>query len=550
MIARSGTPAQDAVSSRGRVPRDLYTNRVREAEGLSTVAVAVSGEYSEAQETPFAISSVLVPLITIIVGIFMVVLDGTAVNVALQKLVVDFKTPLTTIQWTVTGYALAQAAVIPLAGWLSDRFGAKSIFLISVALFTVGSVLCATAPTANTLIAFRVLQGLGGGCVIPIAMAYTYRLSPPDKVGILMGMMGVPILFAPAIGPVLAGWLVQYHTWRWIFLLNLPIGIIGVVFGIRSLPKIDRQAVAALDIPGFILAPLAFAALCYGISEGSTSWTSGNTIGGIVVGVVALALFIVVELRVESPLLELRVFKSLDFSLGIPVQWIAQFAMFGALLLVPLFLQGVRGYGAFDTGLSLLPQAIGAGLAMPIGGALFDRLGARPLVLSGGAILAVGAFILTGVNLSTTGPGLILPLALYGVGMGLIMMPLNTHLINAAPRSLVSRVTSLTNALSQVVNSITVACLATILVSRRNTDIANAQASVMAQYHNLKHLSASARAAMNHQLQYASYRAAAASFSDTFKVAVVMAVVATVMGVVLRRNHAAQAARPAVQQVA
>ncbi len=239
----------------------------------------------------------LVPLITIIIGIFMVVLDGTAVNVALQRLVVDFKTPLSTVQWTVTGYTLAQAAVIPLAGWLSDRFGAKYIFLTSVALFTLGSVLCATAQGADALIAFRVLQGIGGGCVIPIAMAYTFRLSPPEKVGLLMAIMGIPTLFAPAIGPVLAGWLVQYHSWRWIFLLNLPVGITGVTLGIRSLPKIERQTVAALDLTGMILAPLAFAALCYGISEGSTSWTSVNTIGGIVVGVVALVLFVVAELR-------------------------------------------------------------------------------------------------------------------------------------------------------------------------------------------------------------------------------------------------------------
>jgi EmrB/QacA subfamily drug resistance transporter len=484
----------------------------------------------------------MVPLITIIVGIFMVVLDGTAVNVALQRLVVDFKTPLTTVQWTVTGYTLAQAAVIPLAGWLSDRFGAKPVFLISVALFTLGSVLCATAQDTQMLIAFRILQGVGGGCVLPIAMSYVYRLSPPDKVGVLMGMMGVPILFAPAIGPVLAGWLVQYHTWRWIFLLNLPIGIIGVAFGLRSLPRIERQAVAALDIPGFILAPLAFAALCYGVSEGSTSWTSVNTIGGIAVGVVALILFIVAELRAESPLLELRVFKSADFSLAIPVQWITQFAMFGALLLVPLFLQSVRGYGAFDTGLSLLPEAFGAALTMPIGGLLFDKLGARPVVLGGGILLVIAAYLLTGVSLATTGPGLVVPLALYGVGMGLMMMPLNTHLINAAPRKLVSRVTSLTNALQQVVNSLTVAALATILTQRSKTNIAHAQAQVMAHYANVKHLSAAAATAMKQQLQYASGQAAASAYSDTFKVVLVMAVAGTAMTVVLRRNQAAQAA--------
>jgi EmrB/QacA subfamily drug resistance transporter len=507
------------------------------------MAISAIQNLPQEQAFPFRLSSVLVPLITLIVGLFMVALDATAVNVALHKLVVDFHSPLTTVQWTVTGYALAQAAVIPLAGWLSDRFGAKSIFLISVALFTIGSVLCATAQDASMLILFRILQGIGGGCVLPIAMAYIYRLSPPDKVGMLMGMMGVPILFAPAIGPVMAGWLVQYHTWRWIFLVNLPIGILGVVLGMRSLPKIEREAVTPLDIPGMILAPLSFAALCYSISEGSTSWTSINTIGGGVVGIVALILFIVAELRTKAPLLELRVFKSIDFSLAIPVQWIVQFSMFGALLLVPLFLQGVRGYGAFDTGLSLLPQAFGAALAMPIGGILFDKVSARPLVVSGSALLALGAAILTRIDISTSGMSLIFPLALYGMGMGLVMMPLNTYLINAAPRKLVSRVTSLTNGLMQVVSSLSAATLATILTQRTQTNIANAQAQIMAHYHNVTHPSAADMATMNQQLQYAMGKATASAFSDTFKVLVAMAITGMVMGLILRHNRADQAAQ-------
>lgn len=268
------------------------------------MSAAIAADFSAAEAKPFRLSSVLVPLTAIIVGIFMVILDTTAVNVALPKLVVDLHDRLTTLQWTITGYTLAQAAVIPLAGWLSDRFGAKYVFLTSVALFTLGSVLCATAQSSEMLITFRVLQGLGGGFVLPVAMAYVYRLSPPDKVGVLMGMMGIPILFAPAIGPVLAGWLVQYQTWRLIFLINLPIGIIGLAIGVRGLPAVGRQAVATLDVPGFVLAPLAFVALSYGITEGATSWTSANTLGGMLVGAVALAAFVVVELRAEAPLLE------------------------------------------------------------------------------------------------------------------------------------------------------------------------------------------------------------------------------------------------------
>ena len=346
---------------------------------------------------PFRMRAVMAPLVAIIIGIFMVILDGTAVNVALPKLVATFHTTLPTLQWIVTGYTLAQAAVIPLAGWLSDRFGAKPVFLTSIALFTVGSVLCATASGSGMLIAFRVLQGLGGGCVLPVAMAYTYRISPPEKVGAVMGMMGIPILFAPAIGPVLAGWLVQYASWRWIFLINLPIGIAGLAVGVMGLPGVPRQAVAALDRRGAILGPLAFAALSYGVSAGSASWTATNTIAGLTIGAVALVAFIIVELRARNPLLELRVFRSIDFSLAIVAQWVGQIALFGSLFLVPLFLQQVRGFGAFDTGLAILPQALAAAVFMPIGGILFDRIGARPLVLGGLGCVAAAMYLLARV---------------------------------------------------------------------------------------------------------------------------------------------------------
>ncbi len=480
---------------------------------------------------PFQMRTVMVPLVAIIIGVFMVVLDSTAVNVALPRLVADFHTTLPTLQWIVTGYMLAQAAVIPLAGWLSDRFGAKPVFLTSVALFTVGSVLCATAQSSTMLIAFRVLQGLGGGFVIPIAMAYTYRLAPPDKIGAVMGLMGIPILFAPAIGPVLAGWLVQYASWRWIFLLNLPVGIVGLAVGIAGLPAVQRQAVAALDRFGAILGPLAFAALSYGVSEGSTSWTSTQTVAGLAVGVVALGAFIAVELRAQTPLLELRVFRSLDFSVAIVAQWVGQIALFGSLFLVPLFLQQVRGFGAFDTGLAILPQAIAAAVFMPLGGVLFDRIGARPLVVLGLVLVAAATYLLGQVGVHTQATDLIVPLALAGAGMGLMMMTLNTHLINAAPRSLVSRVTSLTNALQQVVNGLTVAALATILTARITAHVTAASIAAHAQ-------APAAPAGLPHALVA---RAMALGFDDTFHAMIGAALVGAVLGLLLRRNYAAQA---------
>jgi len=416
-------------------------------------------------EQPATIRQILAPLVAIIIGLFMVILDGTAMNVVIPGLVDEFNSSFSVVQWTVTGYALAQAAIIPLAGWLSDRFGAKNIFLISVALFTIGSLLCALATSVEQLILYRVLQGLGGGMVMPIAMAFTYRLSPPGKVGAVMGMMGVPILLAPAAGPVLAGWLVDYYSWTWIFMINIPIGIIGIIIGLVTLPKIEKQSVAALDKLGMLLGPVAFAALSYGVSEGGTSWTSAKTLTGLSVGVVALLLFIIAELRHRTPLLELRVFRSSLFTRAIIVQWISQIALFGTLFMVPLFLQQAKNYSAFDTGLMMLPQALAAGLMMPIGGRLSDKIGARPLVIGGLGLVTAAALLLSQIKVEDGTMMLMAPLALLGAGMGLSMMPLNTYIIQAAPQNLVSRVTSLTNAAQQVMTSFAVAGLTTILTS-------------------------------------------------------------------------------------
>ncbi|MFC4810854.1 DHA2 family efflux MFS transporter permease subunit [Paenibacillus sp. GCM10023250] len=459
-------------------------------------------------EEPFSIKKILAPLAAIIIGIFMVVLDGTAVNVAIPGFIKEFNSTFQIVGWTVTGYALAQAAAIPLSGWLSDRFGAKKVFLISVFLFTLGSLLCALSTSVEMLITFRVLQGLGGGMVLPIAMAFTYRLSPPEKVGQVMGMMGIPILLAPALGPVLAGWLIESVSWKWLFLINIPIGIVGILLGIRTLPSIERKEVAALDRFGFILAPLAFAGLSYGVSEGANGWDSAKTLTGIIVGAVALILFIIAELSRKEPLLELRVFRSSDFSRGIIVQWISQIALFGTMFLVPVFLQNAHGKGALDTGLIMLPQAIAAGVFMPIGGKLFDKIGARPLVFVGMLLVTVAAFILSRVDAESSMMMIMGPLALLGAGMGLSMMPLNTHLMQSAPRELVGRVTSLTNAAQQVMTSFAVAGLSTILAKRMEVHAAAAKSQLDAY---------------------------SQSFGDTFLVLTFIAVFGAVLGLMLRR---------------
>ncbi len=470
---------------------------------------------------PFSIRAILAPLAAIVLGTFMAILDNTVVNVALPTLERIFNSDLHVMQWVITAYMLAQAAVIPLAGWLSDRYGARRIYLVSLVLFTIGSVLCALAPGGEFLVLFRVLQGLGGGMLMPVGMSFLYRLAPPEKRGTVMGMFGIPILLAPALGPVLSGWLIDRADWRLIFLINVPIGIAALLLGLRALPHMAAQQKAStLDVPGAILGPVAFAALTYGISESiNAGWTGSSTLLGIGAGTVALLAFIAVELRTDNPLLDLRVFRSVDFTLTIVTQWAGQIGLFGALFLIPLFLQQVHGYGAFDTGLYLLPQAFAAAVAMPVGGRLFDRFGVRVPVITGLFLVVVSAWLLTGVTSATTGADLRWLLVFRGLGMGLMMMPLNTHLLNAAPKDLVSRVTALTGALQNVVGSLGIAGLATVLQSRMATHLAAAQQAGGAN------------------VREAAHQAMGIAYADTFAASMVPAIIGLILALTLRSRR-------------
>jgi EmrB/QacA subfamily drug resistance transporter len=419
-----------------------------------------------AAQPEFSIKSIIAPLLAVILGMIMVLLDSTVINVAIPNLQSYFGSTLKTIQWTITGYTLALSAVIPLAGWMTDKFGAKRIFLITIALFTFSSILCAFAQTPEQLVLFRIIQGIGGGMVSPIGVAMVFKLAPADKRGAVMGMLGIPMMLAPAVGPLLSGWLIGFASWHWIFLINLPIGIAAFLVGIKYLPNLERHKPPALDILGMILAPIAFSMLAFGVSEGGTDWGSTRTLTGMIVGGAALILFIIVELRQKQPLLELRVFGSSDFTRGIILLWTTQAALFGAILMIPLYLQNVRGFTPLESGLTTLPMEICAIIFLPIGGRLFDKLGARPLAFTGLTIISVALFTLSRIHVDTKMVLVMIPIAMIGAGMGLFMMGLNTHVLNSTPGRLVSRVTSLTTAGQQIVASFAIAGLTGYLTSQ------------------------------------------------------------------------------------
>lgn len=410
------------------------------------------------------IKKIIFPLLSIVLGVFMVLLDSTAVSVIIPILTKEFNSSLSVIQWTVTGYTLAMSAIIPLSGWMSEKFGSKRVFLCCIALFSISSVLCSFAATAEQLVLCRVLQGLGGGMIPPIALASAYKITPPEKVGIVMGVMGVPVLIAPGVGPILAGWFADYLTWKWTFLINLPVGIAAIALGLWALPKFETKAAAKLDILGMLLAPVAFSSLAYGVSAGGQSWTSFNTIFWLIVGIIALTLFIIVELKHNHPILELRVFSSSTFTIGIIIKWLFQYTMGAILFLIPVYLQQVKGLSAFEVGKTLIPLAMSCAVFMLIGGGLFDKIGVRPLAMLGLGTIAAGAFILSwspsGVNMIRAS------MMMIGMGFGLSIMPLHTNVLQSSPKKLIDRVNSLATATEQVMTAFAVSGVTSFIAFR------------------------------------------------------------------------------------
>jgi EmrB/QacA subfamily drug resistance transporter len=426
--------------------------------------------------------------------------------------------------------SLAQAAVIPLSGWLSDRFGAKRIYISSLVLFTAGSAVCGLALNAQMLVTTRVLQGPRGGMRVLQGlrggMAVLYRLTPPDRRGAIFGLFGLPVMVAPALGPLLSGYLLQYANWRLIFLINLPVGALALLIGLRVLPRRPAaRAVGALDSLGILLGSLAFAAVSFGVSQStSAGWTAPPTLGGIGLGLVALVAFVKHELQVADPILNLRVFRSRDFTLGVLTQWAAVAAMFGTFFLVPLFLQQVRGYGALETGVFTLPAAIMSAIFMQLGGRAFDRLGVRPPLLFGLTLIGASLWMMSGLSGDATGLDLLLPMALMGSGMGSMMMALNTHVLNSAPRDLVGRVTSLTNALQSVVASLAIATWATLLQTRIPV-----------------HMSAAAITTHGALTPPAVADATAFAFGDVYRAALLVIAIGWLLAWTLRRVRPAEA---------
>lgn len=454
--------------------------------------------------------------IVFVAGTFMDILDTTSVNVALPTLAREFDASISQIEWVVLGYLLSLAVWIPASGWIGDRFGTKRVYLFALVMFTGASMLCGIATSLAELTAFRILQGVGGGMLVPVGTAMLFRAFPPIERAKASTVLIIPTVLAPALGPVVGGWLVTYHSWRWIFYLNVPIGIATFLVGLIGLKEHREPTAGRFDLPGFVLSGAGLAAVLFALSRGpSDGWGAPIVAIPLVVGVLAFALLVYVETHVEDPMLALRLFKERMFRNANIVTGLAFGSFAGLLFVLPLFLQTLLGLTAIESGLTTFPQAIGMILASQVAGRLYHRVGPRRLVIGGLIAMSIVTFPLAGVGFDTSLWTIRVIMFLRGVSMAFAFVPIQaSSYANIVPAD-TGRASAIYSAQRQIAASLGVAILATVLAE-----------------------------AMGHHLDVTADPAAALdAFQVTFFVAAALIVVAAASAFLIRDRDAASTIR-------
>ncbi|MDP9371720.1 MAG: multidrug efflux MFS transporter [Chloroflexota bacterium] len=500
--------------------------------------------------------------LVVAIGLFMAVLDNTVINVALTAMQQSFNTDINTIQWVITAYFLSQAAVIPVAGYFGNRIGIKRLFIIALAVFTVGSLLCGlaevlggTASGAGLLVAFRVLQGIGGGMLFPLGTAIAFGAFPPAERAASSAFVAIPVLIAPTLGPTVGGLIVDSALgWPWIFFINIPVGIVAIALVARILRPDTVEAAGAgrgagrahapFDYVGLILSMLGVTLVVYAFAlvsqtEGGSA-TAANPRGQILgwdywlvwtllgAGLAVLSAFALYELRIaRDPVLDLHLFTSYSFTVTTVMTWVVRAVVFGSFFLLPLFLQQVRGLSAVTTGLMLIPQGIGAAIGAGSGSRLYDRIGPRTLVMLGMIALTISSLLLVGVD-TTSGWAFFTPiLLLRGLGFGWSNLPLQTVALSAITGPALPKASSLYNATAQIFSSIGVAVLSTLFIQGTTDRIAD-QVSV-------------ARAAGTPPAADLVQQAGAGATGSVFLVVTIATALAALIGFLLPRQSLKQA---------
>ncbi|HGN7194581.1 TPA: DHA2 family efflux MFS transporter permease subunit [Staphylococcus aureus] len=488
-------------------------------------------------------------LAALLFGMFIAILNQTLLNVALPKINTEFNISASTGQWLMTGFMLVNGILIPITAYLFNKYSYRKLFLVALVLFTIGSLICAISMNFPIMMVGRVLQAIGAGVLMPLGSIVIITIYPPEKRGAAMGTMGIAMILAPAIGPTLSGYIVQNYHWNVMFYGMFIIGIIAILVGFIWFKLYQYTTNPKADIPGIIFSTIGFGALLYGFSEaGNKGWGSVEIETMFAIGIIFIILFVIRELRMKAPMLNLEVLKFPTFTLTTVINMVVMMSLYVGMILLPIYLQNLRGFSALDSGLLLLPGSLIMGLLGPFAGKLLDTIGLKPLAIFGIAVMTYATWELTKLNMDTPYMTIMGIYVLRSFGMAFIMMPMVTAAINALPGRLASHGNAFLNTMRQLAGSIGTAILVTVMTTQTTQHLSafgeeldKTNPVVQDHMRELASQYGGQEGAMKVLLQFVNKLATVEGINDAFIVATIFSIIALILCLFLQSNKKAKA---------
>ncbi|MFD6507690.1 MULTISPECIES: DHA2 family efflux MFS transporter permease subunit [unclassified Bacillus (in: firmicutes)] len=467
------------VSQAETVEKELEQKQETEASNVVELETGKQEQVKQEKEMlkrqlPVENVNVKAVVAVLILGMFVSILNQTIINVALPPLMNEFNVSTSTAQWLITGFMLVNGILVPISAFLVSRFTYRKLFIAAMLFFTVGSIICATSGNFTMMMTGRVIQAVGAGILMPVGMNIFMTLFPPNKRGAAMGLLGVAMILAPAIGPTVTGWVIENYSWNLMFYGMFVVGLIITFLSLKFFTLAQPVSKTKLDVFGVISSSIGLGSLLYGFSEaGNNGWTSAEVVITLIIGVIGLAVFIWRELTTDNKMLDLQVFKYPTFTFTLVINAIVTMALFGGMLLLPVYLQNIRGFTPMESGLLLLPGSLIMGIMGPVAGKLFDKYGIRPLAIVGLAITTFATYKFTTLSMDTPYSVIMTDYIIRSIGMSFIMMPIMTAGMNALPMKLISHGTATQNTSRQVAGSIGTAILITLMTQQTTAHVAD-----------------------------------------------------------------------------
>ncbi|MDG5194723.1 DHA2 family efflux MFS transporter permease subunit [Staphylococcus aureus] len=488
-------------------------------------------------------------LAALLFGMFIAILNQTLLNVALPKINTEFNISASTGQWLMTGFMLVNGILIPITAYLFNKYSYRKLFLVALVLFTIGSLICAISMNFPIMMVGRVLQAIGAGVLMPLGSIVIITIYPPEKRGAAMGTMGIAMILAPAIGPTLSGYIVQNYHWNVMFYGMFIIGIIAILVGFVWFKLYQYTTNPKADIPGIIFSTIGFGALLYGFSEaGNKGWGSVEIETMFAIGIIFIILFVIRELRMKAPMLNLEVLKFPTFTLTTVINMVVMMSLYGGMILLPIYLQNLRGFSALDSGLLLLPGSLIMGLLGPFAGKLLDTIGLKPLAIFGIAVMTYATWELTKLNMDTPYMTIMGIYVLRSFGMAFIMMPMVTAAINALPGRLASHGNAFLNTMRQLAGSIGTAILVTVMTTQTTQHLSafgeeldKTNPVVQDHMRELASQYGGQEGGMKVLLQFVNKLATVEGINDAFIIATIFSIIALILCLFLQSNKKAKA---------